>query len=108
MGTFYYGDARYAIPIEDRALAHLKLVILTKLRRNESFAFSWDKGIENGHGRGTIWIHPALALHFDFAGTRHPEINRAWLEEMSISANQTLGLVIGKEPRFVADDLATA
>ena len=37
MGTLFYGDAGTPIGIEDRALAHLKVAIITKLRRGESF-----------------------------------------------------------------------
>ena len=98
MGTFYYGDSRYPIHLDDRTLAHLRIVILTKLRRNESFAFSWTKTASDGSGHGTVWMHSALAMHFEFLGSKEPEINRAWLEDMSISANRTLGLVIEDEP----------
>ena len=38
MGTIYYGGSATPIHIEDRALAHLKVVISTKLRRGESFS----------------------------------------------------------------------
>ena len=41
MGTMYYGGSAMPIQIEDRALAHLKVVVATKLRRNESFTLSW-------------------------------------------------------------------
>ncbi|WP_188508816.1 DUF7882 family protein [Conyzicola nivalis] len=108
MGTLYYGDARYPIRIEDRALAHLKIVILTKLRRNESFALSWEKKPADGSGRGTVWIHPALSFHFEFSGSKEPEINMAWLEKMSESANRTLGLRIDDEPREGEADPAAA
>ena len=40
MGTMQYGSGS-EIQIEDRALAHLKVAIATKLRRNESFTLSW-------------------------------------------------------------------
>ena len=99
MGTFYYGDARYPIKLEDRTLAHLKIVILTKLRRNECFAFSWAKKSIDGSGHGTVWIHPALAFHFEFLGSKEIPINLAWLESMSECANRALGLSIGDEPR---------
>ena len=41
MGTMYYGGSAMPIRIDDRALAHLKVVLATKLRRNESFTLSW-------------------------------------------------------------------
>lgn len=54
MGTLYYGDSRVPIEIEDRALAHVKLVILAKLRRGEGFGFSWNYGADGGGGRSTV------------------------------------------------------
>ena len=41
MGTIYYGGSAMPIHIEDRTLAHLTVVVATKLRRNESFTLSW-------------------------------------------------------------------
>ncbi|GAB3605116.1 hypothetical protein GCM10027413_05250 [Conyzicola nivalis] len=98
MGTLYYGDARYAIILDDRTLAHLKIIVLTKLRRNESFAYSWQRKSTDGSGHGTVWFHSALSLHFEFLGSKDPDINLTWLEEMSASANRALGLVIPPEP----------
>lgn len=40
MGMLHYGGGSEPIHIEDRALAHLKVVIATKRRRNESFTLS--------------------------------------------------------------------
>jgi hypothetical protein len=40
VGTLFYGADRHAIDVDDRALAHLQLAIVTKLRRHEGFAFS--------------------------------------------------------------------
>ena len=41
MGTLHYGGSEASVHIEERALAHLKVVVATKLRRNESFTLSW-------------------------------------------------------------------
>ena len=99
MGTLYYGDARFPVRIDDRELAHLKIVILTKLRRNECFAFSWGRRASEGSGHSTVWIHSGLALHFEFLGSREVPINRTWLEEMMQASNRTLGLALMPEPR---------
>jgi hypothetical protein len=40
MGKLIY-DTQVKTGIDDRALAHLQIVMLNKLRRRESFAFSW-------------------------------------------------------------------
>ena len=103
MGTLYYGDSRLPIPIDDRALAHLKVVIVNKLRRGESFTFSWVKNRAEGHGRSTIWLSPEISLHFDFEGSKGPTLNRRWLEELSLVASSGTGLMILDEPPETGD-----
>ena len=98
MGTLYYGDSRFPIPVEDRALAHIKVVIINKLRRGESFTFSWVKSRAEGHGRSTVWLSPQVALHFEFEGSKAPTLNRRWLEDLSLIASSGSGLVLLDEP----------
>jgi hypothetical protein len=98
MGTIYYGDARTPISVDDRALAHLKIVIVAKLRRGEGFGFSWPKGVDAGGGRFTAWFHPGVTLLFEFAGGREPSINREWLEVLNQAAATPLGLSMIPEP----------
>ena len=98
MGKLHYGDSHFSIDIDDRALAHLQLVIFTKLRRGESFAYTWDQGAEKGFGRGAIWIHSSLTLRFEFLGSRYPDINRRWLEELAGLASSSRGLYLTREP----------
>ena len=94
MGSLHYGSPPTSYQLDDRALAHVELVVLAKLRRNESFAFSLDgpKG-----GRTTIWVSAASTLRFEFDETTH-EINRLWLDELIDSANTTTGLRVVPEP----------
>jgi hypothetical protein len=94
MGKMMYGSPAAEFDIEDRALAHLKVAIVTKLRRDEKFTFSWRQE----HGRTTIWIHPSIPLQFVFAGSRPPALNRAWIEALMMSANSTGGLQLVPEP----------
>lgn len=98
MGTLFYGNARTPIEIEDRALAHLKFVILSKLRRNEGFGFSWSKGVDIGSGRSTVWISPSIPLQFDFTEASRPPLNRAWLEALTQQAATSGGLILVDEP----------
>jgi hypothetical protein len=50
MGVLIYGSgAEYEI--EDRVLAHLKVVIAAKLRRQENFFLSWSNDADAGSGR---------------------------------------------------------
>lgn len=98
MGTLFYGDARLAIPVDDRALAHLKVIFVNKLRRGESFTYSWVKSRAEGHGRSTVWVSPEIALQFDFEGSKAPALNRRWLEELSQLASSGAGLSLTDEP----------
>ena len=92
MGTIYYGSEATAIDIEDLALAHLKVVIATKLRRGESFTVSWRHPADQPRGRSTIWIHPSIPLRFVFEDPEPAVLNRQWLEELANSANSTGGI----------------
>ena len=102
MGRLMYSSDD-ALDIEDRVLAHLQVVIIAKMRRQESFAFSWEHGREGGGGRTTIWVHPSMNLRFRYNGSRAPELNRAWLEEFSMLANSANGLRLVPEPGVSPD-----
>lgn len=97
MGKFTY-DREVRVDFEDRALAHLQIVIGNKLRRGESFFFSWRISPSLGQGRTTVWLHPYVALTFTFHGSRHPAINRAWIEALATTANSQPGLYLLPEP----------
>jgi len=95
MGSLHYGSPPATFELDDRTLAHVELVVLAKLRRNESFALTIDD--EKG-GRQTIWINSSSDLRFQFATTSH-EINREWLDELIDSANTTIGMRALPEPQ---------
>ncbi|MFE6254732.1 hypothetical protein [Agromyces sp. NPDC057865] len=97
MGTFYYGDSGTPIGIEDRALAHVKVAVTTKLRRGESFTLSWRHTDDQPRGRSTVWLHPSIPVRFVFDEPEAPEINRDWLEELMRSANSTGGIELVPE-----------
>ncbi len=98
VGTLYYGDVAAPIEIEDRALAHVKVVIATKLRRGESFTLSWTHGEGQEPGRSTVWLHPSIPLRFVFDESEPALLSRAWIEELANSANSSGGLMIVPEP----------
>ena len=75
MGTIYYGGSATPIHIEDRALAHLKVVISTKLRRDESFTVSWRHPEDQARGRSTLWVHPSIPLRFVFENPEPDELS---------------------------------
>jgi len=97
VGTIYYGGSDTPINIEDRALAHLKVVIATKLRRSESFTVSWRHPDGQRRGRSTIWLHPSIALRFVFDDPEPTELSREWIEELANSANSSGGITLVAE-----------
>ena len=100
MGTLSY-DTNFKADFDDRVLAHLQIVIGAKLRRGESFHFSWKNEQSVGHGRTTIWLHPTVPLVYSYLGSRTPAINRQWVEALMTSANSVAGLQIVPEPADV-------
>lgn len=97
MGALIYG-ANPPIPVDDRALAHLQLVVYSKLRARESFPFSWRDESVGGGGRGSFWISPGVAITFKYSGSREPAVNREWLRILREAANQPTGLRLLPEP----------
>jgi hypothetical protein len=98
MGTLVYADADIDIDVDDRALAHLQIVIGSKLRRRENFFFSWTEHPSVGSGRSSIWMNTSIPLYFKYSGGRTPAINRAWIALLMESANSGAGLVLTPEP----------
>ncbi len=94
MGSLIYSQAGVEVTFDDRALAHLQIVMAAKLRRQEGFFFSWRA---EDTQRRSIWIHPAIPIQFVIDEAK-VEINRAWLEKLSLSANSPQGLQLTDEP----------
>lgn len=97
MGKFTY-DTNIRVDFEDRALAHLQSVIAMKLRRNESFLFTWKEDVSTGSGRTSVWVHPGASLAFRFSGNRAPQLSRAWLHALAYTAASPRGLYLVPEP----------
>ena len=94
MGLLMYGSPPESFDLDDRTLAHVEIVTLAKLRRNESFGLSIERA---DGGRSTVWVSPSSTLQFRFDSATH-EINRQWLDELIDSANTTAGMRIVPEP----------
>lgn len=97
MGKFIY-NGTFRVEFDDRLLAHLQTVIGAKLRRRESFHFSWKDDPSLGNGRTTVWLHPGATVVYKFYGSRRPPINRAWIEALMYTANSPSGLYVVPEP----------
>lgn len=98
MGALLYGSPPSEIPMDDRLLAHLKLVIVNKMRRNEPFLLSWDVPSSEGSGRKSVWLHPSIPLQFVFQGSRVPALNPAWIDLMMRASMSNDGLRLMPEP----------
>jgi hypothetical protein len=94
MGVLYYGGAATPIRINDESLAHIKVVIVTKLRRNESFTLSWPHPLNQPGGRSTIWLHQSIPLLFTFDEPKPCVLNPEWLVELATSAHSTGGIAL--------------
>ena len=94
MGSIEYNSARPPIDVDDETLAHLKILIGTKLRRHESFMMTWLPDPQNAAGRLTIWMHPAIPLVIAFDSSTMPPIDGKRLEEMMEHLNARGELVL--------------
>lgn len=92
MGCLRYDTMAFAF--DDRLLTHLRTVILGKLNLHESLVFTWSDG-ERQH---SLWLHPAVPLHFEFDSAETPELNPAWIEQLLSLANSGGGLRVVEEP----------
>ena len=96
MGTLVY-DGGDAAELDDRTLAHLQVIIVNKLRRQESFPFTWS----DERRSMTIWLSPTTPIAFVYHGNRRPRLNRVWLEQLALMADSVGGLMIVPEPAAV-------
>lgn len=97
MGRFIYKEGVRA-EFEDRTLAHLQAAIAGKLRRGESFFFTWKTDDVGENNRISVWIHVGADLVFKYYGSRTPAMNRAWVEALTHVANTPAGLHLVPEP----------
>jgi hypothetical protein len=97
MGTLFYGGNAQPIAIEDRTLAHLKVVIATKLRRGESFTLGWTHTADEEPGRSTLWLHPSIPLRFSFDSPEPERLSPEWIKELADSANSSGGILLVPE-----------
>jgi hypothetical protein len=95
MGTLFYADQ--AIEMDDRTLSHLKIAVVTKLRRGESFTLSWVHPDDAPIGRTTIWMHESIPLRFEFDEAEAPVLDRDWIEAILRSSNTTGGIQLTAE-----------
>lgn len=95
MGYLLYDSHEYEF--EDRTLAHVKIAVTNKLRKQESFLLSWTMTPECGSGRISLWMTPSIPLGFRFSGSRSPQLNEAWVKVLQELSNSPRGLVVVSE-----------
>jgi hypothetical protein len=96
MGTLNY-DSRITVELEDRTLAHLQLVIWSKLRRGEHFSFTWVDDSAKPH-RTSVWCAPNIPMVFEYDEAEAPTLNPRWMDVLMKSANSGAGLRLMPEP----------
>ena len=89
MGTFSYGTRE--IPVEDRVLAHLSVIITQKLRRRECFLLTMPSA-DRRTVTEAMWISATSDLSFAYQGNRLPSLNHEWLEQMMNESFSVHGL----------------
>lgn len=96
MGKLRYDSALPSILIEDVELAHLKVVIGTKLRRQESFMMTWHPPGGDPGRVCSAWIHPAIPLQFAFDAEAIPQVSPGHVAELIKRVNATGDLVLAQ------------
>jgi hypothetical protein len=94
MGQLFYGDTEQPIEIPDRLLAHLKVVITTKLRRAESFTLTWRHADGEPVGRSSIWLQESIPLRFVFDEAEPEQLDGTALQDMAHRATSSAGLTV--------------
>lgn len=99
MGQLLYGNG-LPIEVDDRALAHLEIVIESKLRAHEEFFFSWDdgRGISRHHSR--IWMESSVSLDYYYTQQTGTQINPDWIDDLAHSVDNRRGLHYLAEPHL--------
>ncbi|MFS0733928.1 hypothetical protein ABC304_03330 [Microbacterium sp. 1P10UB] len=103
MGMLYYGDRAEPIEFPDALLAHLKVVITTKLRRKESFTLGWRHTITDPAGRSTLWLQESIPLRFVFTSVEAGKLDSAVLQDFAIRASSGSGLQIELDSWYAAE-----
>lgn len=93
MGELIYG-AETSYEMDDRTLAHVKVAVGAKLRRQESFYLSWVIPSSSGSGRVSIWLSPAIPLQFHFRGNTPPKLSAVWIHALELTAVSDRGMVV--------------
>jgi len=98
MGKLRYRTPESSFEFDDRVLAHLRVVIISKLRRGDRFIFTWANTPESGGGHTSSRLDPTIPMQFKFYGSRDPHLSRNWLDALARLTNALAGLHVLPEP----------
>ena len=93
MGSLEYNSSRPPIDVEDTLLAHLKIVISTKLRRQESLMMPRPPA-KKSPAPLSARMHPAIPLVLEFDADPVPAIDPARVSHMMERLNARGELLI--------------
>ena len=97
MAYLYYGSEVLPVVVPDRVLAHVKMVVATKLRRGESFLLTWRHPAGGPQGVVSIWMQPSIPLRFVFESPEPEALDAEYLKELAMAANSNRGLILDCE-----------
>lgn len=92
MGKLIYGAVQREIEIDDVLLAHLEVIVLSRLRRNNAFALRWVEHADAGDTRRTVWVHQASDLYFEYDSPDAPQLDRELLDRLAKAADSNAGI----------------
>jgi hypothetical protein len=98
VGMLIYGGSAMEVGFDDRALAHLQIVIGRRLHARERFFLSWRDHADVGSGRSSIWIDPSVCLVFRYSDSRPVRINHDWIVLLATPEVSSGALVLHPEP----------
>jgi len=90
MGQLVYAP-RSSFEIDDTLLAHLRIVVMNKLRRGEAFMMQLPHPTR---GQASVWIAPSSALLFVFFSNRAQRIDADVIQQMMQEASEPNGLTL--------------
>jgi len=79
MGRIFYDGFDEPFHIDDVELAHLKVIVVSKMRRNEHFLLRLE-------GPGELWIAPTAEVRFEFDSAEAAPLDRDRLSEIQREA----------------------
>ena len=93
VGELVYGSGT-SYELDDRTLAHIKVAVGAKLRRQESFYLSWVEPEGSETGRVSLWVAPSIPLQIHFLGNTAATINATWIRALELSSVGDRGMVV--------------